>query len=80
MPENRRKAFLDDLSDNALAAMPWVWDVWANPLHQIAPDGDWHTWVILGGRGAGKTRAGAEWVRGRVEGPTPRAPGKCKHI
>ncbi|MEM1162178.1 MAG: terminase family protein, partial [Pseudomonadota bacterium] len=47
---------------------------------QIAPDGDWHTWVILGGRGAGKTRAGAEWVRGRVEGPTPRAPGKCKHI
>lgn len=26
--------------------------------------GDWSTWLILGGRGAGKTRAGAEWVRG----------------
>ena len=25
---------------------------------------DWTTWLILGGRGAGKTRAGAEWVRG----------------
>ncbi|MBI1203987.1 MAG: ATP-binding protein [Rhodopseudomonas sp.] len=24
---------------------------------------DWMTWLILGGRGAGKTRAGAEWVR-----------------
>ena len=31
--------------------------------HQKQPDGDWTTWLILGGRGAGKTRAGAEWVR-----------------
>jgi phage terminase large subunit-like protein len=37
--------------------------------HQLAPalansGEDWTTWLILGGRGAGKTRAGAEWVRG----------------
>lgn len=36
--------------------------------HQIAPEransgADWTTWLILGGRGAGKTRAGAQWVR-----------------
>src|SRR5579884_1403718 len=36
--------------------------------HQLPPalanDGDpWTTWLLLGGRGAGKTRAGAEWVR-----------------
>ncbi|WP_428410020.1 DNA-packaging protein [Hyphococcus sp.] len=31
--------------------------------HQKEPDGDWTTWLLLGGRGAGKTRAGAEWVR-----------------
>jgi phage terminase large subunit-like protein len=36
--------------------------------HQRAPEransgADWTTWLILGGRGAGKTRAGAEWVR-----------------
>jgi phage terminase large subunit-like protein len=36
--------------------------------HQKPPEranggGDWTTWLILGGRGAGKTRAGAEWVR-----------------
>jgi phage terminase large subunit-like protein len=30
---------------------------------QAEPDGDWLTWLVLGGRGAGKTRTGAEWVR-----------------
>jgi phage terminase large subunit-like protein len=34
--------------------------------HQIEPIGDWTTWLILGGRGAGKTRAGAEWIRALV--------------
>jgi phage terminase large subunit-like protein len=29
---------------------------------QLPPDGDWTTWLMLAGRGAGKTRAGAEWV------------------
>ena len=37
--------------------------------HQLPPEransgADWTTWLVLGGRGAGKTRAGAEWVRG----------------
>ncbi|WP_343070318.1 DNA-packaging protein [Pelagibacterium limicola] len=30
---------------------------------QEPPDGDWTTWLLIGGRGSGKTRAGAEWVR-----------------
>lgn len=30
---------------------------------QTPPEGDWRVWMLLGGRGAGKTRAGAEWVR-----------------
>ena len=30
---------------------------------QLPPTGDWRTWLILAGRGFGKTRAGAEWVR-----------------
>lgn len=33
---------------------------------QAPPDGDWLTWLFLGGRGAGKTRAGAEWLRSKV--------------
>jgi phage terminase large subunit-like protein len=35
---------------------------WWGRKEQRAPDGDWRCWVFMGGRGAGKTRAGAEWV------------------
>ncbi|WP_425411093.1 DNA-packaging protein [Hyphococcus sp.] len=37
--------------------------------HQTEPEGDWTTWLLLGGRGAGKTRAGAEWVRAMAGRP-----------
>ncbi|MEM8699231.1 MAG: terminase family protein, partial [Pseudomonadota bacterium] len=80
LPEDERRAFLDGLSENALAAMPWLWELWANPAHQLAPEGDWQVWVIMGGRGAGKTRAGAEWVRTRVEGSTPLARGAARRV
>lgn len=40
-----------------------LWEINAHE-HQKEPDGDWTTWLLLGGRGAGKTRAGAEWIRG----------------
>lgn len=33
------------------------------------PDTDWTAWLILGGRGAGKTRAGAEWIRQQARNP-----------
>ncbi len=36
----------------------------AGRLEQMAPVGNWRTWLLLGGRGSGKTRAGAEWVHG----------------
>ncbi|MBL4871515.1 MAG: DNA-packaging protein, partial [Robiginitomaculum sp.] len=35
-------------------------------LEQLAPEGDWIVWLYLAGRGAGKTRAGAEWVRSQI--------------
>lgn len=38
-----------------------AWRLAAHPA-QRAPRGEWSTWLFLGGRGAGKTRAGAEWV------------------
>jgi len=37
------------------------WGFWAREA-QVAPTGRWRTWLFLGGRGAGKTRAGAEWI------------------
>jgi phage terminase large subunit-like protein len=48
-----------------LEDLRWQWRAWARP-QQIAPDGDWLVWLVLAGRGFGKTRMGAEWVRERV--------------
>lgn len=44
-----------------------MWRVRAHE-YQLPPSGDWTTWLILGGRGAGKTRAGAEFIRALVAG------------
>ncbi|QPZ93209.1 DNA-packaging protein [Thioclava electrotropha] len=73
------EAFLDGLDDNALLALPWIFEFWALD-HQLPPEGDWKSWVIMGGRGAGKTRAGAEWVRAQVEGARPLDPGKARRV
>ena len=40
----------------------FLWDYQARP-EQLPPPGDWRIWMILAGRGFGKTRTGAEWVR-----------------
>ena len=42
--------------------------------HQQEPHGEWTTWLLLGGRGAGKTRAGAEWVRALASAANDNAP------
>ena len=49
------------------------WDFWVHDM-QRPPQGDWTTWLMMGGRGAGKTRAGAEWVRQLVKGARPVSP------
>jgi len=73
------EGFLNSLSHNALLSLPWLFEHWAH-AHQKAPDGDWKTWVILGGRGAGKTRAGAEWIRSQVEGALPEDVGIARRV
>ncbi len=79
LPEAERSVFLDALSPNALMSLPWLFEHWALD-HQLPPEGDWTTWVILGGRGAGKTRAGAEWIRAQVEGGKPGDPGASSRV
>lgn len=74
-----RKAFLRSLSGSELQGLLYLFEFWALE-HQLPPKGDWRTWVILGGRGAGKTRAGAEWVRSMVEGARPRDPGQARRM
>ncbi len=80
LPQRAREAFVDGLSDNALLALPHLFEFWARPAHQLPPEGDWTTWVLLGGRGSGKTRAGAEWVRAQVEGAGPQDPGAARRV
>lgn len=66
LPEDKRAEVLADLPPDALAALPYLWNVWARP-DQLPPPGDWRTWLLLGGRGSGKTRSAAEWIRAEVE-------------
>jgi phage terminase large subunit-like protein len=62
----RREAALGALDEEASEALLADWQFWARP-NQLPPPGDWRIWLLLAGRGFGKTRSGAEWVRRQVE-------------
>ena len=55
----------------AIAAMRRDWRFLAR-AEQLPPQGDWLTWLMMGGRGSGKTRAGAEWVQAMVRAAGPK--------
>lgn len=59
--------FFDLHSARAWRDFTHDWDNLGRPEQQ-PPAGDWRTWLLLGGRGSGKTRAGAEWVHGLATG------------
>lgn len=54
--------FLDGLDDDAIEQLLWDWQFWRRP-NQAIPPGSWDVWVVLAGRGYGKTRTGAETMR-----------------
>lgn len=66
IPGVERRAFYAGLSDAESEALLYDWSFWGRPSQQL-PAGEWTIWLILTGRGFGKTRAGAEtvyqWVR-----------------
>ena len=58
---------LDTFSPDEALAMQYDWrGIWARP-EQLEPPSEFLIWLILAGRGFGKTRTGAEWVRDGVE-------------
>lgn len=59
--EEAAKRIPDLLDQREKNAYDWNWNQRAR-REQRAPDGDWRIWMIMAGRGFGKTRAGAEWV------------------
>jgi len=62
----KREQFIGSLTDEEATALIYDWRSWARP-EQIMPQGDWDGWLIIAGRGWGKTRTGAETIRDVVE-------------
>ncbi|HEY0411917.1 MAG TPA: terminase family protein [Allosphingosinicella sp.] len=58
----RRRGLLRGFGPAEIETQRHHWATWARPA-QRPPDGRWRTWLVMGGRGFGKTRTGAEWVR-----------------
>lgn len=57
---------MESLTRAELAALRYDWSFWGR-ADQTEPPGNWTTWACIAGRGFGKTRTGAEWVRSNVE-------------
>lgn len=62
LDEKEREIVISSLSDDEAADLVYDWRFHARPK-QIKPPGEWFTWLILSGRGFGKTRTGAETIR-----------------
>lgn len=58
--------YIQQLPDQQVEDLLYDWKSWARP-EQLEPPGlDWNIWLYLAGRGAGKTKTGAEWIKERV--------------
>ena len=70
LPQDQRgpttRAYQRNIPKWEAAELRFKWNLHARES-QLPPPGDWDTWLILAGRGFGKTRTGAEWVRDQVE-------------
>ncbi len=69
----------NNLSPVQIQALTNEW-IFQGRASQQPPYHDWRTWLILGGRGSGKTRAGAEWVNSIVHGFPPFKPPAALNI
>ena len=66
LPDAEVAEILKQLGPQQSEELRYNWEFWARP-EQLEPTGDWNAWLALAGRGWGKTRAGAEWVRHRIK-------------
>ncbi len=68
-PEVLANAFTEEEIED----LRYTWELWARP-EQISPHGDWRIWLLLSGRGWGKSRSGSEFIRQEVEA------GRASHV
>ena len=71
LSDRERRMLLDELSDADVAMAHDSWAIWARRAH-LPPPWHWSVWLMLAGRGFGKTRAGAEWVHSVAQTPRVR--------
>jgi phage terminase large subunit-like protein len=57
-----------ELSEADAQALLYDWRMWARPS-QVMPEGDWRTWLVIAGRGFGKTKTGVEAIREVAQDP-----------
>jgi phage terminase large subunit-like protein len=79
LPDEEQEAILASLTEDQAEQLKYDWSFYARP-NQLLPPGNWLTWLLLAGRGFGKTRAAAEAVRALVCGPTPLVGTEYGHI
>jgi len=64
-PAKKRIEAISALTPQEAEALLYDWQLWARE-NQLPPPGEWRKWLCNAGRGWGKTRTGAEWVKWRV--------------
>ena len=72
LSEADQAEFIESLTEDEAEALLTDWRNFSARPDQIMPNGDWDIWLILSGRGWGKTRTGAEAVREVVKDGTAR--------
>ena len=65
LPEQERQKAIARLSQKEAESLLFDWSFWARP-NQLPPPGDWLVWLINAGRGFGKTRSAAEFIRAQI--------------
>ncbi|MGC4107823.1 MAG: terminase family protein [Thermomicrobiales bacterium] len=66
LPKHKQHAFIDSLTEGEAQALLRSWDGWEARPNQLPPEGDWFTWILMFGRGGGKTKAASEYVISEV--------------
>lgn len=69
MTPNDRQRLISQLTPDEVEYLSHAWEIWARPK-QLPPPFPWKVWLLMAGRGFGKTRAGAEWIRAMAQAGT----------
>ena len=70
LPKAEVDALIRAMAPGEATAFEYDWRYRARP-EQLPPAGSWRVWLLVAGRGFGKTRSGAEWVRAEVKADRP---------